>query len=115
MKKLELPIKETMLVAALPLQSLPPYAGLGLLQARARVFAPRPQVALHGPNALHADHWPSVGQGVIVQLRVCSARPSHTRPPFLGTGVVQERRLTWAPVLHDTLHGPYGLHRVHWG
>ena len=51
-----------------PLQSLPPLAGVGLLQLRTRACVPLPQVLEHGAQSDHTESPPSTA----VNFSICN-------------------------------------------
>lgn len=81
-----------------PAQSLPPFAGAGLLQVR--VCVPPPQSL---SQTLHADQPPLTGVAQLIWLHACWLSPAHCAPPLAGVGLLQVR--VCVPPPQSALHG----------
>lgn len=82
-----------------PAQSLPPFAGAGLLQVR--VCVPPPHSLSQVPQL---DQPPLTGVLQLFWLHACWLSPEHCAPPLAGVGLLQER--CWTPPPHVALHAP---------
>lgn len=90
---------QTMSSWSWPTQTLPPYAGAGLVQDRRRVRMARPQVCEHADQADQAVQPPCT-----VQFVTRTLEPVQLAPPCCGGGLLHSRvwhwqvSVTWEPI-----------------
>ena len=85
-----------------PEQSLPPFAGRGLLHCLVLEIVPPPHVT---PQEVHMDQppqFPLTGQELVLQGDVSEDGPEQSLPPFAGRGLLHCLVLEIVPPPHVT-------------
>jgi len=72
-----------------PTQSLPPWAGEGLVHVLERTVCPPPHFFEHGPHASKSDQPPSTGHGLMVHVLDSVFDPLQVLPPCAAGGLSQ--------------------------
>jgi len=76
--------------SAMPTQTAPPNAGVGLLQDLVFICSPPPHVAEHEDQVPKSDHPPLTGHGFVLHFWDASAIPTQAAPPNAGAGLLQD-------------------------
>ena len=73
-----------------PIQSRPPFCGIGLLHCLVLVFKPNPQDASQNDHCDHIDQWPSTAHTIPAShFTISKPSPTQKFPPNCGSGLLQ--------------------------
>lgn len=103
-----------------PLQSCPPFWGVGLSHFLLLTLYPPPHVAEQSSHVPQLLHPPSLGSclfseqgGLWIQYIWALSGPTHTRPPCAGLGFPQVRKRDLYAKPQLALHSDHADHCVH--
>lgn len=92
--------------------SFPPNCGGGFVQVRFRSCVPPPQVTEHEVHAPQSEYLPSMGHSGVLHSRKSCRWPSHSVPPYNGTGFVHDLFLPCTPPPQVSEHCDHSLQKL---